>query len=71
MGASDSALVHPYPAITLCPSWTHDRNNMDTDNFTADYYLLRPIEMLVYSYQDGNWQVLNIFVSTVCDEHFN
>ena len=56
--ASDSAPVHPYPAITLCPSWTHDRKDMDTDNLTADYNLLRPIDQLVfsveYSYQDDN-----------------
>ena len=64
--ASDSASVHPYPAITLCPSWTHDRKNMDTDNLTADYSLLRPIDQLIFSvefsYQVGNRQAWNISI---------
>lgn len=68
--ASDSASAHPYPAITLCPSWLHERKNMDTDNLTADFNLLRPVDQLVfsveYSYQDENRQIWNISITLYC-----
>ena len=56
--SSDSASLHSYPTITLCPDREDKRENIDINNLTADFELLAPIDELVYSveysYQHGN-----------------